>query len=209
METQINDTKKDLILNAARELLSKNGFAKTTLDDIANAIGMKKSSIYYYYNSKEALLEDVINKEGEKYCLLIDNALNNNSSILDILIEYETAKFNYVNETVKLQQVSTDVLIEIKKIMFDRIKMIRQKELDMLKTILDKSVKKKEIKKCDTVKVAELILTISEALRHREFYLASFTVNKIVDFSKAIDEMIFAIKMILSGLLINQTNLKL
>lgn len=209
MAAQINDTKKDLILNAARELLSKNGFAKTTLDDIANAIGMKKSSIYYYYNSKEALLEDVINKEGEKYCILIDNALNNNSSILDILIEYETAKFNYVNETVKLQQVSTDVLIEIKKMMFDRIKIIRQKELDMLKTILDKSIKKKEIKKCDTVKVAELLLTISEALRHREFYLASFTVNKIVDFSKAIDEMIFAIKMILSGLLINQTNLKL
>jgi hypothetical protein len=72
----------------------------------------------------------------------------------------------------------------------------------MLTSILDDSIKNKEIKKCDTKKVAELILTLSEALRHREFYFASFTVNKTIDFTNAVEEMIFAIKLIFDGLLI-------
>ena len=208
MDIQVSDTKKELILQTARELLAKQGFAKTTLDDIANVLGMKKSSLYYYYNNKESLLEDVIMHEGENYFLLMEQALNKTCSTMDILIEYEIAKFNYVKGTVKLQQVSTDVILEIKSKMVDRINIVRKKENEMVKKILDNGIKKKEIKKCDTERIAELILTISEALRHREFYLASFTINKTIDFTKAIDEMVFAIKLIMNGLLINQLDIK-
>jgi hypothetical protein len=70
----------------------------------------------------------------------------------------------------------------------------------MLKKVLDEGIKKKEIKKCDTHRIAELILTLSEALRHREFYFASFSINKKIDFTKAVDDMTFAIKLIFEGL---------
>jgi AcrR family transcriptional regulator len=62
------DSKKELILNTALSLLAKNGFAKTTLDDIASALGMKKSSLYYYYQNKDALLQDVIDREQQRFC---------------------------------------------------------------------------------------------------------------------------------------------
>lgn len=51
MNNQPADSKKDLILKTARGMLARHGFAKTTLDDIANALGMKKSSLYYYYDN--------------------------------------------------------------------------------------------------------------------------------------------------------------
>ena len=194
------DAKKDLILKTARELLAKNGFAKTTLDDIANALGMKKSSLYYYYPNKEALIEDVMNRERENFCSLINDALNSDGSTIDKIINYEKAKFEYVAETIKLHEVSTSVLFEMKSKMFDQIQIIHKKEIEMLRKILDKGIREKEIKKCDTKRIAELILTISEALRHREFYFASFSINKKIDFTKAVDDMIFAIKLIFDGL---------
>ncbi|MGQ9799203.1 MAG: TetR/AcrR family transcriptional regulator [Ignavibacterium sp.] len=194
------DAKKELILKTARELLAKNGFAKTTLDDIANALGMKKSSLYYYYANKEALVEDVMNRERESFYSLITDALNSDGSTIDKIINYEKAKFEYVAETIKLYEVSTSVLFEMKIKMFDQIQIIHKKEIEMLRKILDEGIRKKEIKKCDTKRIAELILTISEALRHREFYFASFSINKKIDFTKAVDDMIFAVKLIFDGL---------
>lgn len=194
------DAKKKLILKTARVLLAKNGFAKTTLDDIANALGMKKSSLYYYYSNKEALIEDVMNHERENFCLLINDALNREGTTIDKIINYEKSKFEYVAETIKLHEISTSVLFEMKAKMFDQIQIIHKKEIEMLRKILDEGIKKKEIKKCDTKRIAELILTLSEALRHREFYFASFSINKKIDFTKAVDDMIFAVKLIFNGL---------
>lgn len=194
------DTKKELILKTAREILARNGFAKTTLDDIANALGMKKSSLYYYYSNKDALLEDVMNRERDNFCLLIEGALKSTDSTINRILNYEKAKFEYVADTIKLHEVSTSVLLEMKSKMFEQIQIIHKKEIEMLKKVLDEGIKKKEIKKCDTHRIAELILTISEALRHREFYFASFSINKKIDFTKAVDDMTFAIKLIFEGL---------
>lgn len=202
MTAQTTDTKKELILQTARELLAKTGFAKTTLDDIAKALGMKKSSIYYYYVNKDALLEDVMKREEENFCIVVKESLNKSETVIDKIINYEKAKFKYIQETIKLREISTSIIIEFKSKLFEHIKSIHKKEIDMLTSILDDSIKNKEIKKCDTKKVAELILTLSEALRHREFYFASFTVNKTIDFTNAVEEMIFAIKLIFDGLLI-------
>ncbi len=194
------DTKKELILKTARELLAKNGFAKTTLDDIAQALGMKKSSLYYYYTNKDALIEDVMNRERDNFCLLIEEALKSNDSTFNKIINYERAKFEYVAETIKMHEISTSVLFEMKSKMFEQIQIIHKKEIEMFKKVLDDGIKKKEIKKCDTKRIAELILTISEALRHREFYFASFSINRRIDFTKAFDDMIFALKLIFEGL---------
>jgi AcrR family transcriptional regulator len=40
------------IVNTAGQIFSKYGFRKTSMDEIARALKIGKSSIYYYYNSK-------------------------------------------------------------------------------------------------------------------------------------------------------------
>ncbi|MFA3782889.1 TetR/AcrR family transcriptional regulator [Melioribacteraceae bacterium 4301-Me] len=200
MTNKISDSKKDLILQTARKLLAKNGFAKTTLEDIANALGMRKSSLYYYYANKDELLEEVMEKEQKNFCAIIEDTLKQSRSTIEKIINYEIAKFNYVKETIKMHEINTNIFLEIKSKLYEHIKEVHQAEIEMLKKILNEGIKKKEIKKCDTQKVAELISTLSEALRHREFYFSSFSVNKSIDFTNAIDEMIFAVKLIFDGL---------
>src|SRR5436190_16582209 len=62
MSTAIK-TKKDVvtefrtagILEAARKVFAKKGFSDATVDDIANAAGVAKGTVYLYYRSKREL----------------------------------------------------------------------------------------------------------------------------------------------------------
>ena len=51
--------RKKVIITAG-EIFSHYGFKKTTMDEIANALKMGKSSIYYYFSSKEEIFEAVV-----------------------------------------------------------------------------------------------------------------------------------------------------
>jgi AcrR family transcriptional regulator len=58
-----SDEIREQIIDAAREVFSRYGFRKSTLDEVAMRINKGKSSIYYYYPSKEDLFKAVVEKE--------------------------------------------------------------------------------------------------------------------------------------------------
>lgn len=59
------DEVKEAIVNVARHIFSRFGFKKTTMDEIALASRKGKSSIYYYFASKEEIFQAVVEKEAE------------------------------------------------------------------------------------------------------------------------------------------------
>ncbi|WP_375382962.1 TetR/AcrR family transcriptional regulator [uncultured Sphingomonas sp.] len=50
----------DEVLDKAAALFAAKGFAATSLKDVADAVGLSRSSIYYYYPNKDALLAALI-----------------------------------------------------------------------------------------------------------------------------------------------------
>lgn len=56
--------RKKIVLSASR-MFSRYGFKKTTMEEIANALNKGKSSIYYYFKSKEEIFEAVIDHEAQ------------------------------------------------------------------------------------------------------------------------------------------------
>jgi AcrR family transcriptional regulator len=52
------------IIATAGEIFSRHGFRKTSMDGIAKALRMGKSSIYYYFDSKESIFEAVVMHEA-------------------------------------------------------------------------------------------------------------------------------------------------
>ena len=58
------DEVKDAIVNVARHIFSRFGFRKTTMDEIAIASRKGKSSIYYYFASKEEIFKAVVEKDA-------------------------------------------------------------------------------------------------------------------------------------------------
>lgn len=52
--------KKQEIIDSAMQLFSKKGFISTTVDDIAKAAGLAKASFYKIFESKDALLNQIL-----------------------------------------------------------------------------------------------------------------------------------------------------
>lgn len=50
------------ILDAAAEMFHRHGYANTSVQQIANAVGLLKGSLYYYIDSKEDLLFRVLDE---------------------------------------------------------------------------------------------------------------------------------------------------
>ena len=53
-------SRREQILKEATRIFSEKTYHGTTLKDIADAVGMLKGSLYYYINSKDKLLADII-----------------------------------------------------------------------------------------------------------------------------------------------------
>lgn len=142
-----NGSKKDMnresILKIAQEIFSKYGYRKTTLDDIANAVRKGKSSLYYYFKSKEDLFQAVIMKEVELLGRELDKVVNRNTDPVDKLRDYLLTKIttfrNLANFYNALENDVTAIgfIEEIKN-------RYEQDEIRMIKRILIEGVRKNE-----------------------------------------------------------------
>jgi len=64
-QTKVQTARKSIvsrreILDAAAALFRTKGYYATTLRDIASAVDMKAGSVYYHFDSKEQILEEVL-----------------------------------------------------------------------------------------------------------------------------------------------------
>jgi AcrR family transcriptional regulator len=78
--TTSNTIKEDLIqkqiLQAAQQLFQKHGLHKVTMDDVAKAIGKGRSSLYYYYKSKDEVFDAVMDVEIKEIMADLTRAMN-------------------------------------------------------------------------------------------------------------------------------------
>jgi AcrR family transcriptional regulator len=54
------------IVEAAMRVLARQGYARTSLMDIANEVGMSKGAVHYHFPTKEALITQVLETACEK-----------------------------------------------------------------------------------------------------------------------------------------------
>ncbi len=62
----LNGTRWDEVLAAAAEVFGEKGYRGATLQDIASRLGMLKGSLYYYIQSKEDLLFEILVRAHQK-----------------------------------------------------------------------------------------------------------------------------------------------
>jgi len=142
-----NGTKKDFnretILKIAQEIFSKYGYKKTTLDDIANAVRKGKSSLYYYFKSKEDLFQAVIMKEVEVLARELDKVVNRNTDPVDKLRDYLLTKINTFRNLANFYNALENDVTAIGFIE-DIKNRYEQDEIRLIKRILIEGVRKNE-----------------------------------------------------------------
>lgn len=57
--------KENEILDAAEKLFGRKGYEKTTVNNILDEVGIAKGTFYYYFESKEEVLDSVVHRVTE------------------------------------------------------------------------------------------------------------------------------------------------
>jgi AcrR family transcriptional regulator len=86
LDSRIN-MRNDIVKSAAG-VFAKFGFKKTTVDDIAQALRKGKSSIYYYFNSKEDIFKAVVEKEADSLRAKIEEIMASEMDTIEKIRAY-------------------------------------------------------------------------------------------------------------------------
>lgn len=84
------------IVGVARKIFTRFGFRKTTMEEIATASRMGKSSIYYYFKSKEEIFEAVVELEAKMLQERLSRITIKKDSPTDRLKAYILFRLHYV-----------------------------------------------------------------------------------------------------------------
>jgi len=132
---------KEKIISAAKELISKFGFKKTTMEDIAEKVRMAKATLYHYFKSKEDILREIIKREGEIIRKKIINAVKNSKNPEEKIKNYALTRFRYLRElAIYYASLREDYYIHFNFIEKER-KEFDEFELSMLENILKEGIK--------------------------------------------------------------------
>ena len=99
------ERRKQDLLNIAYRMFIEKGYENTSVDDIITEAGIAKGTYYYYFESKEATLEAVIEMMIEKAEIVAKAALMN-----PVSIPQKLASVVYAFQPNKDEVVITDVL---------------------------------------------------------------------------------------------------
>jgi AcrR family transcriptional regulator len=153
------DEVKEAIVNVARHIFSRFGFKKTTMDEIAIASRKGKSSIYYYFASKEEIFQAVVEKEAEILKQELIKATNETDSPAQKLKMYVLIRMRTLEKLANFYSaIKDDYLGHL-----DFIEKIRKKydqeEIQMMESILVEGVKNGIFEIDDTSLAAIAIVT--------------------------------------------------
>jgi AcrR family transcriptional regulator len=76
-----SEKSRDAILEAAAKLFRRQGYSATTLRQIAGLAEIKAGSIYYYFDSKEAILDEVLHQGLHRIFDAVKTALRDSGKL--------------------------------------------------------------------------------------------------------------------------------
>jgi len=158
------DENTALILSAARKLFNRYGFRKTTMDEIALSTGKGKSSLYYYFKSKEEVFAAVVEEEAAWLESKVEKTVSQHEKASEKLRAYVQVRIESVQQMANLDvAIKDDFLSHYALIQNIREKYYEQ-EIETVKNILQTGIDNERFELKNITSTARAIVTVIKAL---------------------------------------------
>ena len=135
---------KDIILETARNIFKKFGFAKTSIGDIAIAARKGRRTIYTYFESKEDIYKAVIEKEVDILRKKLFEVIFTKTSAKEKLKGYVTTRMVTINELANYYEALRNDYMRDFKIIEKIREDFDKQEINMVSEILTEGIEANE-----------------------------------------------------------------
>lgn len=159
---------RETLLKTAQKLFARFGFNKTTVDEIAAAAHIAKSTLYHHFASKEDIFRAVIEREGQTLARRIRDAVEAAGTPQEKLRAYVITRMGHLRELANFYSALRDEYLEH----YPFIESVRQKdfedEMAMFREILSEGLRKKalNLKDGDVEVTALAVITALKGLEY-------------------------------------------
>ena len=162
--TQQRDVKSAL-LDATDRLLSRNGYKRMTIDDLAAEVGIGKGSVYLHFSSKEEIalshIDRIIERLKNRLAEIAARPTSCERRLKDMLIERVVFRFDSVQHYT---QSLNDLLSKIRPSLLERRKKYFDEEARLFATLIKEGVDKGEFAKVNVNDTARSLLLATNSL---------------------------------------------
>ena len=166
-----DDVTRAEILAAAERVFKKWGSVKTTMEDIAREAGKGKSTLYYYFQSKDEIFESLVTAELKDLLAKAKELAESGTTAREKLIRYLVGSLREINAKSSGYAIIKDELRQNQKFIRKLREIFKEQEEQYLEGILRAGVKNREftfIRESEIRTAAQAVLGMVQAL---ELYL--------------------------------------
>lgn len=148
---------RDKFIEVARQLFARKGVENTTMNDIASASDKGRRTIYTYFKNKRDIYNAVVESESDKLLVNLRLIVARQVPAEDKLREYVAVRLETMREIVSRNgSLRAGFFRDVRKV--DRaLKLISQKEIALLREILEEGMANDEFRIKDAGHTAVII----------------------------------------------------
>jgi AcrR family transcriptional regulator len=193
-------TKEEKIKNEAIQastiLFQQYGYQKTTMEDIAKAMRRGKSTLYYYFKSKDEIFDAVLENEINEVFFTTRSAVEKASTAEEKLKIYFLVSLNSIMSKANLYKIMRGELTSDYSNINLRIKKFNAREIQAVKEILLLGIKNKEF--ISSLKIEDVdLLSYSAVNASRNLSVDLIIEDKFPDWAERLN---FLINVVIQGI---------
>jgi AcrR family transcriptional regulator len=163
--TKAIPNRAELILEAAQELFSRYGYERTSIDDIAQHLGIGKGSVYLDFRTKEDILVALLTRHANYVLNFVQELVDNGGSPLKTLSKILEEPCLMVFDKVKRDIHTPEGLIYTSTSFKDRFSTFYKRKRSLILEVLLRASAAGEIpKKNATEDVAQLVMMSTSSI---------------------------------------------
>ncbi len=134
------------VLETARRIFQRKGYAKTTMMDIAKALNKSKSTLYYYFKSKEDIFAAIVEDIAEELQNELMKVIKSKADTKTLLKRYIIKRMEYSNKIAKLYNLVRHETMDIYNLIQKYRRSFDEFEILALKNILIRGIENDELR---------------------------------------------------------------
>ncbi len=156
---------REAILDATDDFLARFGYKKMTIDELANAVGIGKGSIYLHFTSKEEIalshVDRIVERLKTKLKIIAAKNTSPEERLRQMLLLRVLHRFDSVQHYT---QSLNDILSAIRPKLLARRKIYFEEEAEILALVVEEGRAKKNFQNGNALEISKTFLLATNSL---------------------------------------------